>query len=477
MSVIYNPPIAQTVSYPNLFPKQNEYINAFLDPRFQFLLYGGAMGGGKTYLTIGIIDELCRQYPGARFAVIRKSLSVLVQNTIPSLNKILEANADDKIEAKVTYGNRPKARYSNGSEILFIDADITKDPELNRLKGLEITGALIEEANEVEEQVFTILIGRIGRWKPLGIKPFILLTCNPDNNWVKTKFYDPWENGSLEPPFYYLPALPHDNLHLSKEYLNGLEFMPEAEYMRYVKGNWNYAANKNQLFLTQHTKDATVDYDLSHLIPKYVGIDYAREGDDSTSLCFGNDQYILWYERYKYETAGPIADILEERIEQYNIDPDFIAVDGIGNGPALWEALEAKRIEIGIYKSSEAPLSVLPHFKFKNRRAEAHWLLKQDIQTQALMFNHNKDFFRESQVIKYFIKDKYIQIESKDDIKKTLGNSPDTLDSAVIFNYIRNKNTTFGSVPTNFISTVYKQQLRKTLGRRKYLTSVKQMIY
>jgi len=460
---------------PRLSPKQNEFLRALLSKKYKFLLYGGAVGGGKSYLVLGIIDELCRQYPGARFAVCRKTMTVIKRNTIPSYLKILRHN---KNEIKVRI-NRTLwfAAYSNGSQIDFVDIDLSKDPELNKVKGLEITGAVLEEANEIEEKGFSIIKTRIGRMrnKELGIKPFILLTCNPDNNWVKDVFFDPWDNGTLKEPYFYLPALPKDNPFLDQDYLDTLEELPEAEHERYVKGNWNYSTNKNQLIMTEWLKAAQIEETTTK--PKYLGIDFAREGDDATVFTYMSDTELLWQERHKYSTANPIADLVEQAILQYDLDPDYIAVDAIGNGASLIDVLIERKVYIGAYKGSETPTSELKLFSFKNRRAEAHWFLREDIRLKRIGVMYNFEFFKQAQVIKYFTSEKCIQIDPKDKVKKDLGYSPDYFDSAVIANFVRHKNIRHGKLPTSFIETVYKQQLKVTLGRNKYLTAVKQMIY
>lgn len=468
---------SNTLNIPNLSPKQNEYLNALISGTYKYLLYGGAVGGGKTYLTLGILDELCRQYPGARFGVVRKSMSVLKRNTIPSYFKILRENYDGT--NVVLNRTNWVAQYSNGSRIDFVDADISKDPQLNKLKGLELTGCLIEEANEVDEKAFDILKTRIGRWMnaELGIKQFIILTCNPDNNWVKHVFYDPWELGRLEAPYYYLPALPKDNPFLPQDYLDGLEDLGEAEYKRYVEGNWNYTVNANQLIATQWVKGSEVEEDLTKRVPKYIAVDYAREGDDYSVLTYGDDNAILWFERYKFDTANPLADIIEDAMLQYDILEDHIAVDAIGNGAALLDVLEERSIYIGSFKSSEHPTSELKHFTFANRKSEAQWLLREDLRKKNLVHNYHSEFYKQCQVINYFVEEKCIKMETKKETKKRLKYSPDFFDSAVIFNFMRNKFANFGKIYTSYVVTLQKRKIKENTTKRKYLPSVKKMIY
>ena len=426
-----------------LSSKQKEYVDAIKSRKYKYLLYGGGVAGGKTIVTIGFLDEMAQQYPGTRYAVVRKSLSTIRRNTLPSYRKILDMNGDP---------NRMKfnkseftANYGNGSEIVFVEADIANDPELNKLRGLEITGVDIEEANECTELAFSTLITRVGRWKiyEYDIPPFILLTCNPDNNWVKFKWYDPWSEGKLEAPFYFQQALPGDNPYNTKEYLESLENLPEAEYQRYVKGNWEYGGDPNQLIQFAWYKECKVEIDKFNAVPLYLGIDVAREGGDFSTLVFGNDTAVLWVERYKFDKCNPLRDIVVERMAQFKIPQHHVAVDGIGVGASLIDLLVEKKIFIEVFKSSETknltPPEGMEHFVFRNRRAQAHWLYRKDIETGRLDVCDDPELQKQSLALKYFVEERFIKIPDKKLFKKELGCSPDTVEGAMIMNWIRNE--------------------------------------
>ena len=48
------------------FPKQQEFIESALSGRYSYLMYGGAAGGGKTYVSMAIAIMLAKFYPGSR---------------------------------------------------------------------------------------------------------------------------------------------------------------------------------------------------------------------------------------------------------------------------------------------------------------------------------------------------------------------------------------------------------------------------
>jgi hypothetical protein len=333
------------------------------------------------------------------------------------------------------------ANYKNGSQIQFVEADIAKDPNLNKLRGLEITCALLEEANEMEESAFSVLLTRVGRWKNFeyGIPPLILATCNPDKNWVKQKFYDPWSRGELKEPYYFEQALPYDNPYNTPEYLASLEDLPEAEYARYVKGDWNYASDPNQMvlfeWLTLCFKDTIEEYRR----PKYIGIDVAREGNDKTVFCYMDDRGIIKFEEFDQLKSFETGELVSLRIKEFGLKGHNIGVDGIGLGAGVIDDCERRGIYVTTFKSSESPTSNMQHFVFTNMRAQAHWMMREDIREQTIECKHDYEFQKQALQIKYFVEEKQIKIESKKELKKRLGCSPDKWESAVIANFMRHQ--------------------------------------
>ena len=74
------------------FPKQKEFIEAALSGEYSYLMYGGAAGGGKTYVTMAIAIMLAKFYPGSRSFVVRESLPRLKKTSIKSfLSCVLRA--------------------------------------------------------------------------------------------------------------------------------------------------------------------------------------------------------------------------------------------------------------------------------------------------------------------------------------------------------------------------------------------------
>lgn len=412
-----------------LTTKQREFLNALQSRRFRYLLFGGAVSGGKTILTLGILHNLALDYPQSRWAVIRKNYTTIKRNTVPSLRKVAELdNTADLVTIKAE-----SAVYANGSEVIFVDADVSKDPDLNKLKGLEVSGALMEEANECAESVFNILITRIGRWNVFEdyiIPQFILLTCNPANNWVKDKFYTPYAEGIIEPPYYFLQALPTDNQYNTEEYLESLKDLPETEYERYAKGNWDFADDPNQLISFEWYKNCiSSDLQCSKNDRIILAIDPAREGDDKSIFCFMAGNKIYEFKEFSKVDTTNLGNLAIAEMQNRGIKPTDVIIDTVGVGGGVYDTMKARGYQPRSFVGGSNAESTPDFFTFANKRAEAFWLLREAIRNGEVEIVQNKKAQNDCLGIRYATDEKKISIEKKDNIKKRLGKSPDYADA------------------------------------------------
>ena len=215
-------------------PKQEEFIKAVLSFKYKYLLYGGAAGGGKTFVSIATLIILAKFFPGSRWAIVRESLPSLKRTTIPSFFKVCPENfikSYNQTDQVVTFTNR--------SQLFFFPENYNADKFLTRFDGLEVNGFVLEEGQELQSKTFEKAKLRAGRHilkkQP---PPLILITCNPSQGWTKTKFYEPFEAGELPGDHYYIKALMADNPSLDQSYIDGLKNLDETTYETFVRGNW-----------------------------------------------------------------------------------------------------------------------------------------------------------------------------------------------------------------------------------------------
>ena len=218
-----------------LTPKQTEAMNAVQSEKYNFILYGGAIRGGKSVWGLSALLILCQVFPKSRWCVIRENSEKIRTTTIPSFNKIEPSGSLRQSPYEYT--------HPNGSVILFKSENYAQDKDLDWMKGLEVNGFLFEEINECQEQTLYKAFERAGSWiiphSKHQPRPIILSTCNPTFGWVKTLIYDRWKNETLPETWLYIPAKITDNPHTPQSYLDNLKNLPTYEYMVFVEGNWD----------------------------------------------------------------------------------------------------------------------------------------------------------------------------------------------------------------------------------------------
>lgn len=154
------------------------------------IFYGGAAGGGKSFL--GCLWHILRrvQYPGTRGLIGRSDLAALEQSTLVTFFKVCNL-----LRYQFGYDfkyNQQKhlIKWSNGSETILKDLfQYPADPDFISLGSTEFTDAFIDEFTEIKQKAFDIVNSRL-RWmlSDYGLIPKIFATCNPGPGWVKNTY-------------------------------------------------------------------------------------------------------------------------------------------------------------------------------------------------------------------------------------------------------------------------------------------------
>lgn len=258
---------------------------------YKYFFYGGAVRGGKTFVSLAILVILAKKYPNSRWHIVRNDLPNLLKTTIPSMEKILYG-------ANVTWHRVMSdyyVRFDNGSRIYFFQEMIHKDPDLARFKGLETNGLLLEQIEELNIKTWEKSKERVGSWKipqlelELNPPPIILSTFNPTNTWLKTEIYDKHEKNELEKPFFYLSALPTDNAYNEAHQYETWATLDSKNYDRFIKGSWDYEDDK-LLFaysfdIAKHVESTILD--IRETI--YLSFDFGKS--PNTCLAIQSDLY------------------------------------------------------------------------------------------------------------------------------------------------------------------------------------------
>jgi hypothetical protein len=412
--------------------KQTEFAEALLSGKYSYLLYGGAIRGGKTYCMLLLVLLFCKMYRGSRWAIVRKDLPTLKRNTLPSFERVAPRPFVGEINRTDFFVD-----CANGSRIIFFPESVERDPELNRWRGLEVNGFALEECNEISEGAFAKAIERAGSWRCEGEQPppLIMATCNPTLSWVKRRWYDPWRKGTLEPPWYYLPARVDDNPHLDPAYLASLETLRQtdaAAYERFVQGNWESADEPDQLIAYDWTLAAR---NVEPVDGKAVlGVDVARYGDDDTVLAHKRGNAITKIEYHHGLSLERTAALVRSRIVDGPIDVRNVLIDAVGIGAGVVDILRSQGYRVTeVISGAKAIESRGDTFRFNNLRSQMWWHTREQLRLGQVCFEVDDPRLREDLTApRYLVTgDRIIRVESKDDIKKRIGRSTDAADAVV----------------------------------------------
>ena len=385
--------------------------------------------------------KLCREYPGSRWAIVRKDLPTLRKNTLPSLQKLL-----------LHYGNfvGPLNQSTwtwtciNGSEIMFFPESFSKDPELNRWKGLEVNGFVLEEANELNESSAYKAIERAGSWiipktegnpDPKQPPPLVLFTFNPCANWPRFWFYEPHNDETIEAPYYYLPSTEADNPYVTEAQRENWKSLPKEEYDRFVKGSWEFTEEPNQLIRMAWIIEAQRLAPDEEATPR-LGVDPARYGNDKAVICRtnGNDLVRFWdWDKTNLDWLAEQVMTLAARPED-PVNSENIRIDTVGVGGGVADPM-MRRGWTGI-KSIEGGGSPWERkhtfWEFPNLRTQMCWEAREKLRTGqcSLPDDFPKALIADLLSITYrVVGEKRVEVSTKDEQKEVLGRSPDYGDS------------------------------------------------
>lgn len=404
------------------------------DLGIMFLLYGGAAGGGKSWLGCYWLLYMCSHFPGVRYFIGRNKLKDSRESVVVTFGKVCAAEGYSEYRI-----NDEGIVFNNGSRIVLLDLSFYPivDPMFQRLGSKEFTGGVIEEAGEVHRLAFEVLKSRIGRHlnDVYHIPPKIFLTCNPQKNWLYTQFYKPWRAKALRIPYAFIHADNRDNPFLTKEYIQSLNAIEDkVTKQRLLHGIWEYENDPSQL----------CEYDA---ITDMFTNDFVKEGEPALSgdiALKGRDRYILGYWRglvvrivsdIPYIHANSLEQDVRAKSQQYGVPRSMIVVDSDGNGSYLSDYIP------GI-KEFHGGASAYDSAKYSNLKAEcafklAYFANKRMIHVicsdeQRTRLTEEMEVLRQDNIDKDTSK---LSIISKEEQKRLLGRSPDTLDMLIMGMY------------------------------------------
>jgi len=418
-----------------------EYLNT---DEVTEILFGGSAGGGKSFLGCVWLITNCITYPKTRWLMGRSKLKALKQTTLATFFDICSKwglNADH-----YKYNQQSgEIQFWNGSVIILKDLFLyPSDPNFDSLGSLEITGAFIDEVNQITEKAKNIVASRM-RYKldEYNITPKLLMSCNPARNWVYDEFYKKDKEVKLEAYKKFIPALVTDNPNISHHYIEQLKKLDLISRKRLLEGQWEYE-DDNALMKYDNIIDIFQDYNLSDDDHKYfknyyISCDVARKGKDKAVIMVWADFNVIEIHELNISLINEIVDLINTLKTKYKINNRRIVIDGDGVGGGVVDYLKGT---VDFVNNGKA----LNGENYRNLKTQCYYKLSENINNIKIFnysLNQKQNIIQELSVVgrKNIDKDGPLEILSKEEVKQMINRSPDFSDTMMMRMYFELKPT------------------------------------
>lgn len=427
--------------------KQSEAWDYLNDKTTNELLFGGGAGGAKTFLGCAWLILMCLKYEGTRWVMARNVLKRLKETTLATFFEVCSMWG---IRKDLHFKYNPvdgTIKFANGSIILLKELFASpSDPEFDSLGSLEITGAFVDEANQITAKAVNILKSRI-RFKldQHGLIPKVLFTCNPAKNWVYTDFYKPNRDKTLPKHKRFVQALVKDNPFISEHYVENLKKLDKNSRERLLNGNWEYDDDPSLLM----EYDTILDLFTNKAEPneeKFISCDVARMGKDKTVIAIWHGLQCIKINSYPKTKVNETIDYLDALCRKHGIRRSKVIIDEDGVGGGVVDGFDGCK---GFVNNSKAlkPMGSKEAPNFSNLKTQC-WFefarLAKDgkIGIEQIEISDKELLTEELGQIKQKDPDKdgKISLIGKDVIKENIGRSPDLADALMMRMYFELNN-------------------------------------
>lgn len=320
-------------------PKQEAFIEAVFSGRYSFLCFGGAMGGGKSFVCLATVILLARIYPKSKWCVIRESVPTLKRTTLETFRKIMPQNY------LAGYNQQDSiATLKNGSQIMFMAEDYASDKDFDRFKGLEVNGFVLEQIEELNEGLLDVCMIRAGRHTIPGDNqphPVIIANVNPTLAWPKAKVYNRYVDGTLPADWFYMPSMITDNPALAdnEAYMSRLKTLDSVTYKRLIEGDWNsFAVDKPFLYSFNIGKHVIKEYKINPHLPILISFDF--NVDPMTAILSQQPDYksVVIFDEFKLPNSST-PELCDYVIAKYHkwMGKFIVTGDASGNSRSSYE--------------------------------------------------------------------------------------------------------------------------------------------
>ena len=387
-----------------------------LNSQYRNKLYYGGRAGGKSFafadclLLLGRSDKLF-------VACVRE-----VQNSIKdSVYKLLKDRAEhyefddyrfyeDRIENVIT-----------GTRFVFKGLKDQNKQNIKSLEGVDI--CWIEEGQAISKDSWDVLNPTI---RKKGSQIWVRMNREEENDpiWVAVASNPDEKTYICKVNYYDNPYCPDEIKYLA-------ERCKEQDYDDYLhiwegepiqQGNTKLIGAKAVKAAFEPKMDGSTS-------PLVIGLDIARFGDDATVFCFRKGRWCFKFEEYTKKDTVEIANIATNLIRE--LKPARLFLDDGGVGGGVYDMLKDRgfgEIVRGVNFGAKA----IDDERYANRRAEMWDAVREWLTGNVQLPKDDKLLDDLCSVNKKYDQKGRLQLESKDDVKKRLGRSPDKADALAL---------------------------------------------
>lgn len=439
---------------------QTEALNSLADEIF----YGGAAGGGKTDLLLG----LC---------LTQHTKSIIFRREGPQLQGIYDRLLNEIVKSRDGFNGQDKIWRGDGRQIEFGSCPNLGDEQKYQGRPHDLLG--FDEITHFLESQYKFLCGWLRTTKK-GQRCRIVCTGNPptdsDGEWV-IKHWGPWldidnpdpakpgeirwyamidgkevsvpsgeqfehEGETIAPRSRtFIPSSVEDNVFLMQTgYKSQLQSLPEPLRSQMLKGSFTAGLTDDpwQVIPTQWVRDAQARWSKEGRTGwmDSMGTDPARGGADETTIA---TRYGTWFDDlqcYPGEST-PNGASVASMVILHRRDAAPIHVDVIGIGSSVYDVLEENRVQVVAVNGAEKSLELdkTRQLKFYNKRAELWWAMREALDPRNRMdiaLPQDPQLRADLTAVRWSLTSRGVLIESKEDLKKRIGRSPDRGDAVVL---------------------------------------------
>jgi hypothetical protein len=446
-------------------PRNVPQCTAYKTKAFE-TLYGGAAGGGKSDLLLGLARNehvkslvLRREFPDLERSLISRSLEFYAKREFYNSSRHLWRIPEKGVVRNIEFGHmeRVGTPQDQGDEAQYAGA------------AYDFIG--IDQLEQFPQYAYEFITHRARRGKntPKGVMVQVMATANPVGEgvswimqhwraWLIDQAAQPGEllwykrnaNGeevqtdAKDPDAVsrtYFPAGLKDNPYLGDDYRRILQMMPEPLRSAMLNGDWNASLvdDAYQVIPRAWVRKAQSRWREENEpmnFPLIVGGDVARGGDDKTVFAPRRGDWFGRLHKHPGITT-PDGQSVITLLAQLVGKKDRANIDVIGVGASAYDLGRERRMNVYAVnfaeRSDKTDRSGTLHFI--NKRAELYWMFRDALDPRnerAIALPPDPELEADLCAPRWSSQTNGIKIESKDDIKKRLGRSPDCGDAVVL---------------------------------------------